>query len=149
VTEHLPKEMKKQVGCVMRAAYRLGADEGIRRLEQQARQLEVLHPSAAASLRGGLEETFTVNRMGLASILARSLHTTNIIESPNAGVRMRTGRVCNWQDGKMVLRWATAALLETEKHFHRIAGYKQLWVLKVYLDRPDQAKELAVDTKAG
>jgi len=100
VTEHLPKEMKKQVACFMRAAYRLEADEGIRRLEQQARQLEVLHPSAAASLREGLAETFTVNRMGLPSVLGRSLHTTNIIESPNAGVRMRTGRVCNWQDGK-------------------------------------------------
>ncbi len=149
VTEHLPKEMQKQVACVMRAAYRLEADEGIRRLEQQARQLEVLHPSAAASLREGLEETFTVNRMGLPSMLARSLHTTNIIESPNAGVRMRTGRVCNWQDGKMVLRWATVALLETEKHFHRIGGYKQLWVLKAYLDRPDQAKELVIDRKTG
>jgi len=149
VTEHLPREMKQQVCCVMRAAYRLGADEGIRRLEQQAGQLELLHPSAAASLREGLEETFTVNCIGLPSILARSLHTTNIIESPHAGVRMRTGRVCNWRDGKMVLRWATVALLETEKHFHRIAGYKQLWVLKSYLDRPDHAKEIAIDRKAG
>jgi transposase-like protein len=99
VTEHLPKEMKKQVGCIMRATYRLDTDEGIKRLEQQARQLEILYPSAAASLREGLAETFTVNRMGIPSILSRSLHTTNIIESPNAGVRMRTGRVCNWQDG--------------------------------------------------
>jgi hypothetical protein len=77
--------------------------------------------------------------------------------------------VCNavrhlddWKDGKMVLRWATVALLETEKHFHRIAGHKQLWVLKAFLDRPDQVKEpfdvaqggepvepLAIDRKAG
>lgn len=149
VTEHLPEQMKDQVKSVMRAAYRLDADEGIRRLEQQAKQLQILYPSAAASLREGLEETFTVNRMGLPSILSRSLHTTNIIESPNAGVRMRTGRVCNWQNGKMVLRWATAALLETEKHFHRIAGHKQLWVLKAFLDRPDQVKQLAIDRKAG
>jgi len=49
----------------------------------------------------------------------------------------------------MVLRWATVALLETEKHFHRIAGYKQLWVLKAYLDGPDQAKELVIDRKTG
>jgi hypothetical protein len=87
--------------------------------------------------------------MGLASILSRSLHTTTIIESPIAGVRMRTGRLCYWQDGKMVLCWTTVAWLETEKHFHRIAGYKQLWVLKSYLNRPDQAKELAIDRKVG
>jgi hypothetical protein len=47
------------------------------------------------------------------------------------------------------LRRATVALLETEKHFHGIAGHKQFWVLKAFLDRPDQVKELAIDRKAG
>jgi hypothetical protein len=61
---------------------------------------------------------------------------------------MPTKRVCNWQDGKMVLCWATVVLLETEKHFNRIAGYKQLWVLKVFLDRYDQVKQFATDIGA-
>lgn len=149
VMDHLPKDAKDQVRAVMKAAYRLDADEGIKRLEQQARQLEILHPSAAASLREGLEETFTVRRMGLPATLARSLQTTNIIESPYAGVRMRTRRVCRWRDGTMVLRWATTALLATEQHFRRIGGNAQLWTLQAYLDQSKEERELAQNKKAG
>ena len=149
VMDHLPKDTKEQVKMVMKAAYRLDADDGIKRLEQQARQLEISHPSAAASLREGLEETFTVRRMGLPATLARSLHTTNIIESPYAGVRMRTHRVCRWRDGTMVLRWATTALMATEQHFKRIAGHAQLWMLQSYLDQPKEERELAHNRKTG
>lgn len=52
-----------------------------------------------------------------------------MIESPHSGVRLRTRQVCRWRDGKMVLRWAAAALLMTEKNFRRIMGYKDLWML--------------------
>jgi putative transposase len=149
VTDHLPRDTKDQVKLVMKAAYRLDADEGIKRIEQQARQLEILHPSAATSLREGLEETFTVRRMGLPAMLARSLHTTNIIESPYAGVRMRTRRVCRWRDGTMVLRWATTALLATEQHFRRISGHAQLWMLQAYLDEPKEQREFAQNKKVG
>jgi len=62
---------------------------------------------------------------------------------------MRMRRVCNWRDGRMVLRWAASAFVETEKHFQRISGYKQLWMLKAYLDEHDEAKELAIERKAG
>jgi hypothetical protein len=34
--------------------------------------------------------------------------------------------VTHWQHGQMVLRWAAAAHLETEKHFRRIMGYRDL-----------------------
>jgi len=149
VMDHLPKDMKDQVKSVMKAAYRLAAGEGIKRLEQQAKQLEILYPSAVASLREGLGETFTVARMDLPAPLGRCLQTTNIIESPHSGVRMRTGRVSRWRDGRMVLRWVTAAFLETEKRFKRISGYKQLWMLKSYLDRSDQTEALAVQRKVG
>lgn len=149
VMDHLPKDTKDQVKLVMKAAYRLDADEGIKRIEQQARQLEIMYPSAATSLREGLEETFTVRRMGLPAMLARSLHTTNIIESPYAGVRMRTRRVCRWRDGTMVLRWATTALLATEQHFRRISGHAQLWMLQAYLDQSKEERELAQNKKVG
>ncbi|HQI08543.1 MAG TPA: hypothetical protein PLX18_11890 [Anaerohalosphaeraceae bacterium] len=48
-----------------------------------------------------------------------------LMESPYSGVRMRTRRVCNWQDGQMVRRWATAAFLETGRRFRKIGGYTQ------------------------
>jgi transposase-like protein len=149
VMDHLPDELKKQVKDVMKAAWRLLPEEGIKRIKQQARQLEVKYPSAAASLLEGIDEMFTVNHIGLPKELVRCLCTTNIIESPHSGVRMRTRRVCNWQDGGMVLRWATAAFCQTEKHFKRIGGYKHLWMLKSYLDEVENIKTIAERRKAG
>ena len=134
VTGHLPQELRDQVKTVMKAAYRLSADEGIARLKQQASWLEREYPSAAASLLEGLDETFTVIRLGLSVGLRRCLATTNIVESPTSGVRLRTRRVTHWQSGEMVLRWAAAALLETEKSFRKIMGYQDLWMLKAVLD---------------
>ncbi len=134
VMGYLPDHLKDQVKAVMRSAFRLPAQEGMARLEKQAEWLEREHPSAAASLREGLAEMFTVNRLGLSPSLSRCLVSTNVIESPHSGVRLRTRRVCRWRDGRMVLRWAAAALLMTEQNFRRIMGYRDLWMLKAALD---------------
>jgi len=149
VMDYLPKERKDQVKNVMHAAWRLEPEEGKKRIRQQARQLEIKYPSAAKSLLEGLDEMFTVNAMNLPKALRRCLCTTNIIESPHSGVRGRTRRVSNWQDGRMVLRWATAGFVETEKHFKRIGGYRQLWMLKSYLDELETDKALAEKRKVG
>src|SRR5207237_1390639 len=111
------------------------------RLEKQAQWLEHQYPSAAASLREGLAEMFTVNRLGLSPSLARCLGSTNLIESPHSGVRLRTRRVCRWRDGKMVLRWAAAAFLITESNFRRIMGYRDLWMLEAALGRKTPSLE--------
>ena len=62
-------------------------------------------------------------------MLWRCLATTNIIESPRAGVRLRTRRVTRWKDAKMVLRWVAASYLDAEKSFRKIIGYRDLWML--------------------
>jgi len=147
VTDHLPKSVRPQVRSAMRAAYRLEPAEGMARLAQQARWLEAEYPEAAASLREGLAETFTVNTMDLPGKLRRCLCTTNVIESPQSGVRMRTRRVCRWRDASMALRWAASAFLTTEKSFRRIMGHDQLWILQSYLDGSDET-EAAVARKA-
>jgi len=144
VMGHLPEELKDQVKSLMKAAYRLDADEGMKKLKQQARWLESEYPSAAASLLEGLEETFTINRLGLPPKLRRCLGTTNIVESPTAGVRLRTRRVTNWRNGGMVLRWAAAAYLQTEKSFRRIIGYQELWTLKAVLDEDETREDVMV-----
>ena len=77
-----------------------------------------------------------MNRLSLPASLKKCLVTTNIIESPNSGVRTKTGRVTNWQDGKMVRRWVASAFLSTEKGFRRIMGYRDLWMLRAALHRP-------------
>jgi putative transposase len=135
VMGYLPEELKDQVKAAMRGAFRLPAKEGMARLDKQAGWLERAYPSAAASWREGLEEMFTVNRLGLPPSLARCLVTTNIIESPHSGVRLRTRRVCHWQNGQMVLRWAASALLMTEQSFRKIMGYRDLWTLQAALGR--------------
>ena len=149
VLEQLPKDQRDQAKATMRAAYRLEPAEGKARLEQLAKWYEKDWPSAAASLREGLDETFTINAIGLPAKLRRCLATTNLIESPGSGVRLRTRRVCRWRDGTMVLRWVASAYLATEKSFRRIMGYEQLWMLKSYLDRNEESATVADKRKVG
>jgi transposase-like protein len=141
VMGYLPKHLKEQVKAALRAAFRLPVAEGMARLEKQAQWLEREHPDAAASLREGLEEMFTLNRLGLPPALCRCLGSTNVIESPHSGVRLRTRRICRWRDGRMVLRWAAAAFLMTEKNFRKIQGYRDLWMLKAVLNPSAEEKQ--------
>ncbi len=117
-----------------RAAWKLPAKEGMARIEKLAQWLDEKYPSAAASLLEGLEECFTINRLGLPPTLMRCLATTNIIESPHSGVRIQTRRVTHWQNGKMVLRWMASAFIRTEKRFNKIMGYRDLWTLEAILN---------------
>jgi transposase-like protein len=149
VLDQLPKDQRDTARSTMRAAYRLEPAEGKARLEQLAQWYQKDWPAAAASLREGLDETFTINDIGLPGKLRRCLATTNLIESPGAGVRLRTRRVCNWKDGQMVLRWAASAYLATEKSFRRIMGHEQLWMLKSYLDEKEPSATVAEKRKVG
>lgn len=135
VTERLPKALAAQVKSVMRAAYQLSAKEGMAKLRQQASWLKAEHPDAAASLLEGLEEIFTVNRLGLTPALTRCLATTNLIENPNGTVRRVSSRVCRYRDAEMALRWTASGFLEAEKNFRRLQGHRDLWVLAVALGR--------------
>jgi transposase-like protein len=149
VMDHLPDELKDQVKSVMKAAYRLEADEGMKKLRNQAKWLEDEYPSAAASLLEGLEETFTINRLGLPPSLRRCLATTNLIESPHSGVRMRTRRVSRWRSQEMVMYWAASAWSDTEKSFRRIQGYKDLWILKSVLDEDFTKDKFVQERRVG
>jgi transposase-like protein len=148
VVGHLPEELQGQVSAVLRGAWKLEAKEGMARLRTQADWLDRSYPSAAASLREGMEETFTINRLGLSTMLRKCLATTNLMESLLSGVAARTGRVTHWQSGEMVLRWAAAAALETEKNFRKIIGFRDLWMLKAALEddqTSDEAAASAID----
>ena len=135
VCDHLPQEQRAYALTVLRAAFRLEADEGKKRLEELAVNYEKRYPSASASIREGLDEMFTVACIGVPGALSRCLVSTNLIESPNSGVRMRTNRVTRWKDGVMVQRWAATAFLATEKQFRRVSGYQHLWMIAAALGR--------------
>jgi len=148
VMDYLPEDQKDQVKSAMTAAFLLDADKGTARLKQLAKWLEQEYPSAAASLLEGLDEMFTLNRLGLPSSLRRCLATTNVIESPNGGIRSRTGRVKNWRDHAMVVRWVAASLLDMEKRFRRIMGYQQLWMLDAKLKALAEEERLDIQSRA-
>jgi transposase-like protein len=149
VLGHLPKDQHDQATATLRAAWKLGEKEGMQKIEQYAGWLEREWPSAAGSLREGLAEMFSINRLNLPGTLRRCLATTNLIDSSDSGVRQRTRRVTNWQHGKMAVRWAAAGFVETEKNYRRIMGYQQLWMLKAALDQPLDDEDLASQRKAG
>ena len=146
---HLPKDQHDQCRATVKAAWKLSAQEGSEKLQQYAAWLERDWPSAAASLREGLEDMFTINRLGLPSSLRRCLGTTNLVDATHSGMRQRTRRVTNWQHGAMALRWSAASLLETEKNYRRIMGHEQLWMLKAHLDEQLYERQLAEQRHVG
>ncbi len=136
VIDELPKEQHAQALNLMRAAWRVSdAEEGVKRLEQLARFLEHGHESAARSLREGMAEMFTIQRLQLPPSLYKCLGTSNVIESPQSGVQKRTHNVTRWRDADMVERWVASAWLLTEKHFRKVIGHRDLWTLAVVLGR--------------
>ena len=132
---HLPASLASTVTTKMRAAYHdadpLAAEA---RLESLARQLDKAHPGAAASLREGLSETLTIGRLGMPPTLARTLRSTNAIESMIEICRDHSTNVKRWRDGQMVLRWCAAGMVEASKQFRRVNGFMHLPALRAALE---------------
>lgn len=143
VLGRLPRQQQAQTASLMRAAWKLKPDEGMAKFRQIAGWLEHDYPDAAAALREGLEECFTLNKLDIPASLHRCLATSNIVDNPHSGVRDRTRRVCRWQPG-MAARWSAAAFLEIEKSFRKIMGHRELWALKAILDGLQPATRQAV-----
>jgi putative transposase len=148
VLDYLPKDRHENVRCAMKAAFQLSPEQGIAKLKKLSEWLAQEYPSAAESLLEGLTEMFTINRLDLPSQLRRCLASTNIIESPNAGIREKTARVTRWRDGQMVLRWTASALLTLEKRMRRIMGHQQLWILEAKLQDQDEQQDIAKKVKS-
>ena len=146
VLEHLPEAMCPRVRRVLDEAYGLeDAALAKRRLEQLAAGLERTHPGAAASLREGLDEVLTLQRLGVTGALYHTLRSTNAIENLNGGVGRFARNVHRWRDGRMLVRWIAAALQEVRRGFRRVRGYRDLPALIAALDRRtlDTTKEVA------
>src|SRR5204862_1926225 len=119
----------------MRKAYH--ADSAIAaqaELEALAAELDKTHPGAAASLREGMEDSLTVLRLGVPPTLARTLRSTNAIESMIGICREHAKNVKRWRDGTMALRWCAAGMLEAGHQFRRVNGHLHLPRLRAALD---------------
>jgi putative transposase len=135
VTDRLPDVRASVVAKRMRAAYR-HSDPLVAQaeLEALARELDRSHPGAAASLREGLVETLTIARLSVPPTLARTLRSTNCIESMIEIYRDHAANVKRWQDGQMVLRWIAAGMGEARRQFRRVNGHLHLPALRAALD---------------
>ncbi len=135
VLDHLPERDRPAVKRRLRAAW-AEHDYGRARdrLGVLAGELEHTHPGAAGSLREGIEETLTLTRLGINGSLKRTLESTNPCESMIECVRRTSRNVKRWQSGEMALRWTAAGMLEAERQFRRIIGYRDLAKLAVAIE---------------
>jgi putative transposase len=136
VEDKLPKKLRSVVAARMRRAYH--ADSALAaeaELSALAAELDKTHPGAAASLREGLAETLTVLRLGVPPTLARTLRSTNAIESMISICRDHASNVKRWRDGQMALRWCAAGMVEAGKQFRRVNGHLHLRSLRDTLNK--------------
>ncbi len=136
VADHLPESERGWVDQrLARAFNHADPDAGLRQARDLARQLEVRWPDAAASLREGLEDMFTVRRLGVGDRLAKTLMSTNPIESMISVGKTTTRNVKRWRDGTMIKRWMAAGMLNAERSFRRVKGCKDMPTLVAALAR--------------
>lgn len=136
VRDHLPENMRGPVEKRMRKAYHSdSALEAEALLEALAKELDKTHPGAAGSLREGMAETLTVLRLEVPPTLARTLRSTNAVESMISISRDHSRNVKRWRDGQMALRWCAAGMVEASKQFRRVNGHLHLPALRTALER--------------
>ncbi len=77
LADHLPEKDKAWVDTKLVKAFgHADPDQGLANARELAALLDKTHPGAAASLREGLEEMFTVSRLGIDGRLAKTLTTS-------------------------------------------------------------------------
>jgi transposase-like protein len=136
VIDTLPEKLTSLVQRRMRDAYHAeSALAAQARLETLATELDRTHPGAANSLREGLHETLTVLRLDVPPTPARTLRSTNTIESMISICRDHSTNVTRWRDGQMALRWCAAGMVEAGKQFRRVNGHLHLPTLRDTLTR--------------
>lgn len=145
VLDHLPGSRQRTVRMRLRAAWNMKDHEEARsELLRLTRYLKDLNPSAAKSLEEGLDETLTLHRLGVPESFRRSLRTTNAIESCFSSTRKYCRNVKHWRAGSMTLRWAGTMMIEAERRFRRLKGFRSMPRLLAALGRSvDSKKALA------
>ena len=133
------------VNRALRDAYAAsGADLARRQLQRLASSLASKHPGASSSLREGLEDTLTLQTLGVTGSLYRTLRTTNPIENLNGLVASYTRNVKRRSDGTMVLRWVASALSDAAPRMRRLRGCDQMTTLLLALAHRSPAQTAEV-----
>jgi transposase-like protein len=143
VVSYLPKgEQADWRRRLQRAYNRPTYAEALKALEALHAELEDRNQSAATSLAEGFEETLTLHRLGVYTLLGRSFKTTNCLESINALVEERCAKVDHWKNSSQRQRWLASALVDIEPRLRKVMGYRHLPKLREALKR-----ELKIEQK--
>ncbi len=146
---HLPERLHANVTSRLRHAWNAG-DVALaqRQLTRLAVALETDHPGAAASVREGLDDTLTLQRLGLQGVLYKKLRTTNAIENFNSAMATYSRHVKRWRHGLMVVRWVSAAIVEAKKKFRRVHGWRDIAQLVLALGHLETTQEASAERVA-
>lgn len=148
VADYLAPELARRIDRQLAGAFGdCDPARGLKVATGLAVQLEREHPSAAASLREGLDDMFTVRRLGASDRLARSLSCTNAIESMISTVRLVSSDVKRRRDPAMVRRWVGTGMIEAQRSFRRIKGCRDMEAL-VDAVRADVSRRVAEEEGA-
>lgn len=136
VKKYLPKHLHAQYDRKLIAAWAMNEyDEAQKALRGVVRELHEVNLKAAESLEEGLEDTLTLHRLNVPPVLRASFSTTNIIESSFSRVRTVMRNVKRWRTGTdQTQRWTATALLEVQKRFRKVKGYKMMSILRTNLE---------------
>lgn len=127
VASYLPKEMQTPWKRKLFAAWKIDDyRDAKQQLQAYIAELKHINPSAAQSLLEGLEETLTLQKLGMNALFGRSLGTTNRIENLNRCMERFTRNVCYWSKADQRLRWAVLAAVHHETRMNRIGNYQAL-----------------------
>jgi transposase-like protein len=149
VCDHLPERDRAVVDTKLAAIFaEPDPVKAERTANNLARSLERAHPGAAASLREGLTEMFTVTRLGITGTLAKTLTTSNPIESMFSIARRVNKNVTHWRDGEMVMRWTAAGMQQAAAQFRRVKGHAQMPALIAALEETTQTAHADTTTTA-
>ena len=144
VLDHLPERERPGMKQRLRRAWALdNHDRALEQLRALAGELDRSYPGAAGSLREGMEETLTLTRLGVTGNLKRTLESTNPCESMIEIVRHTQRNVKRWSSGEMALRWTAAGMLEAERQFRKIIGYRDLATLVITIERNNDRRRHA------
>jgi putative transposase len=146
ILKQLPKSEHRWVTRALEQAWRNpDAEQAHTDLSALVEELEPKWPEAAASLREGLAETLTCQRLGLPPELLTALGSTNLIESVFSTTGSLCRRVCRWRSGTQAIRWATMALVQAETGFGRAASPEAMAVLaRAIAERLDEQSPVAL-----
>ena len=143
ILEHLPEGQRPWVRAIVARTYKQAGVATARRLLQDlARPLEDRYPSAAASVREGLDETLTV-----LTLKRQSLATTNAIES----LISRSRHVKRNVNGGVAGRWCCDGprppSSKPSKGFRRLKGHRDMPQLVAALRARDQQLGIVVSAE--